>query len=214
MKKISIIIQICIFFIIPLPIFASTSTPSATPTNQSNQIDKLKSIVQEYTATTEAILQKEIISKSLVGYTGKVKSVGTKNLTLEIDGDLLQVSISATTSITKSNAEIKTTSIALADKLLVMGTKTKEGVLEAKRVIVIEEEKPENIVITKSYISQIKNIDLKKKTFILSIDSVDQVFTLSKKTSVKLEDYKDGDNIIAITKKYQGKYSLSRASKI
>lgn len=213
MKKITLLLLVYLFILVPTTLGA-TSTPSASPTTQNNQIDKLKSIVQEYTATTEASLQKEIISKSLYGYVGKVKSVGTKNLTLEVNNDLLQVSITPNTSITKSGSEIKTTSIALADKLLVIGTKTKEDVLEAKQITYVTEEKPENIVITKSYVTSFKNIDLKKKTFTLNIDSEDLPFTLSKKSTVKLEDFKDGDRIIAITKKYQGKYSLSRATKI
>ncbi len=218
MKKTTFLILIfCVFEFIflflpstiyPSTIHALTSTPSA------NIQDKIKSLVQENLATTEAKLQKEIVSKSLFGYSGSVKSVGTKNLTLEIEGDLLQVSISPTTSILKAGIEIKTSSIAIADRILVIGTKNKEEVLEAKRITVLEPIDEANIVVTKVYLSVIQKIDLKKKTFVLNIDSQDQPFTLSKKTTVKIENYKDGDLLLTITKKYLGKFSLSRAVKI
>lgn len=194
------------------PVLAITSTPSATP-NQELQ-DKIKSLVKENLETTESIIQKDVVLKSLVGYSGKVKSVGSKNITLEVDQDLLQVAVTASTTITKLGTEIKTTSIALADKLIVIGQKTKDNVLEAKTISVISEPNPETIVTTKAEIATIKNIDLKKKTFTLVINSQDLSFTLSRKSTVKLENFTDGDQIFAITKKYQGKNSLSRAIKI
>ncbi len=214
-KKIITILGFCLFaFLTSQPVgkfsqvSAATSTPSATP---SVEVDKIKTIVQE---NIDTIYQKELAAKSFVGYKGKVKSIGSKNLTLEVDTDLLQVSILPTTSITKAGAEIKTSAIALADTLLVIGQKTKDDVLEAKIINVLPVESETDIVITKSAIATIKNLDLKKKTFTLTINSEDLSFTLSKKTTVKLDEYKDGDTILAITKKYQGKYSLSRAIKI
>ena len=86
--------------------------------------------------------------------------------------------------------------------------------LEAKIINVFPAETDEEVVVTKTQIAYFKNIDTKKKTFTLTINNEDLAFTLSKKSNVKLEDFKDGDKVLAITKKYLGKYSLSRAVKI
>ncbi len=211
MKKLTSLL-LTILFLVATPVYAVTSTPSATPSLELQ--DKIKTLVKENLETTENLIQKEVTSKSLLGYTGKVKSIGSKNLTLEIEKDILQISILTTTSITKDGAEIKTSSIALGDKLMIIGTKTKDDVIEAKIINVIKEDDPTTIVVTKPAIATIKNLDLKKKTFTLTINGEDVAYTLSKKTTVKLDDFKEGDTILAITKKYQGKYSLSRAVKI
>lgn len=102
----------------------------------------------------------------------------------------------------------------MADKILIFGIKNKDGVLQAKIITVLAVEDETTIVITKAEVATIKNIDLKKKTFVLVIGQESVPFTLSKKTTVKLEELKDGDTLFAITKKYQGKFSLSRAVKL
>ncbi len=210
MKK--LILFTLVFFTLATPILALTSTPSATPSVDLQ--NKIKSLVKENLETTENLIQKEANAKSFVGYTGKVKSVGTKNITLEVENDLLQIAILPETIITKAGSEIKTTSIALADNLLVIGLKNKDNVLETRIINVLPEVDPATIVETVSKIATFKTIDLKKKSFVLTVSGEDQNFTLSKKTTVKLEDFVAGDTILAITKKYLGKFSLSRAVKI
>jgi hypothetical protein len=218
-KKIITILIFCIFeFFTSLSAssrfqtYAVTSTPSATPSMQLEE--KIKTLVKENLETTEGLVQKEVVAKSLLGYSGTVKSVGTKNITLEIDKDLLQIAVLPTTIITKAGAEIKTSALALGDKLIVIGSKSKDASIEAKIINVIPEVDEKTLVITKAEVAIISKIDLKKKTFSLNIKGQDVAFTLSKKTTVKLENFTDGDQILAITKKYQGKYSLSRAIKI
>lgn len=210
MKK--LILFTLVFFTLATPTLALTSTPSATPSVDLQ--NKIKSLVKENLETTENLIQKETNAKSFVGYTGKVKSVGTKNITLEVESDLLQIAILPETVITKAGSEIKTTSIALADNLLVIGLKNKDNVLETRIINVLPEVDPATIVETVSKIATFKTIDPKKKSFVLTVNGEDQNFTLSKKTTVKLEDFVVGDTILAITKKYLGKFSLSRALKI
>lgn len=191
---------------------AVASTPSATPSLQLEE--KIKSLVKENLETTEGLIQKDIVTKSLLGYAGKVKSVGTKSLTLEIDKDLLQIAVLPTTSITKAGAEIKTSALALGDKLIVIGSKLKDESIEAKVINVIPAIDETTLVKTKTEIAVISKIDIKKKTFNLNINGEDVTFTLSKKSTVKLENFTEGDQILAVTKKYLGKFSLSRAIKI
>lgn len=213
-KKIIIVLLFCLFdfLVFSKDIYAINSTPSATPSQDLQ--DKIKSLVKENLETTENVIKNEITSKSLLGYVGKVKSVGIKNITLETEKDLLQISVLPTTQISKSGAEIKTSSIALSDKLIVIGIKNKDGVLEAKTITVVPEQDPATLVTTKAEIATISKIDYKKKTFTLTINNQSISFTLSKKSTVKLEDLTEGDTIFCITKMYQGKSSLSRAVKI
>ncbi len=211
MKKLFILVVI--LFLTSTSVFSATATPSATPTSTST-IDKIKDLVKENLTDTELSVQMEAATKSLMGFTGKVKSIGTKNLTLETDKDLLQVLITDTTTITKAGSAIKTTSIALADSLMVIGQKNKDDVLEAKVINVLPVVDETTLVVVTTKVATIKNINLKTKTFTLILDNQDTAFTLSKKNTVKLEDFEDGDTILAVTKKYQGKYSLSKAVKL
>ncbi len=192
-------------------VFAATATPSASPTET---VEKIKNLVKENLTTTEANIQKESTSKSLVGFTGKVKTVGTKNITIETEKDLIQILITESTTITKGASEIKTSSIAIGDNLLVYGQKNKDSVFEAKNIYVLAVIDEANTVVSKTQIATINNIDLKKKTFTLTINNEEVNFTLSKKNTIKLEEFKDGDIILGITKKYQGKFSLSKAVKL
>lgn len=213
-KKLIIILSFCIleFSLLSKNAFALTSTPSATPSVDIE--NKIKTLVKENLDTTETELKKNILSKSILGFTGKAKSVGTKNITLETEKDLLQIVLTEKTSITKNGSEMKSSSIALGDKLIVYGQKTKEEVLEAKLILVLADTDDTNLVETQTVVATFKTLDLKKKTFKLTINNEDIDFTLSKKNNVKLEDYKIGDTIFAITKKYLGKFSLSKANKI
>ncbi len=192
-------------------VFAVTATTSGTPTQT---VDKIKSLVKENLTATEVDIQKEAINKSIIGYSGKVKTVGTKNITIETEKDLLQILITDATTIFKSTTEIKTSSIAIGDNLLVYGQKNKDDVFEAKHIYVLAVIDEKNIVISKAQVATISDLDLKKKTFSLTINGETISYTLSKKNTVKLEDFKDGDTIFGITKKYQGKLSLSKAIKL
>ncbi len=191
--------------------FAVTASPSATPTQT---VEKIKNLIKENLTTTEVDVQKEIVGNSIVGYSGKVKTVGTKNLTIETEKDLLQTLITDETIINKGGTEIKTSSIAIGDSILIYGQKNKDAVFVANQVSVLAPIDEANIVISKSQVAIINNIDLKKKTFTLKINEEEVSYTLSKKNTVKLEDFKDGDTIFGITKKYQGKFSLSKAIKL
>lgn len=211
MKKIAATFLILSFFILPLPTIAAVATPSSQP---SETVDKIKDIVKENLEKTEDIAQKETLTKTVFGQTGLVKTVGTKNITLDTDMDLLQVLVTDDTSLTKQGKEIKTSSIAIGEKLLVIGQKNKENVLEAKVINVLEVVDENQIVISNAQIAKIDKIDTKKKTFTLTINDETSDFVLSKKNTVKLDDFQNGDTILGIVKKYQGKFSLAKAVKL
>jgi hypothetical protein len=184
---------------LPKNVLAATSTPSGTV-----DVNKIKTIVQENLAATEKALTDQ--NTKLTGRTGTIKSIGAKNLTLEIDKDITQVNL--------SNSNTKPSSLAIGNKITILGYLTKDDVLDAKLVSPVTEEKVEDQVTTESLIAVISKIDLKKKSFVLTLNKSELSYTLSKKNTVKLEDFKDGDTIFGISKKYQGKLSLSKAIKL
>lgn len=201
MKK--ILLFVLLFFFSTISVSAETATTSASSSTELQ--NKIKTIVQENLTATEKVLEGKSLAK-YTGRTGTIKSVGAKNLTLEVDKDILQVSLGST--------EIKPTSLVIGTKIIVLGKITADNILEAKKIIPYTETKPEELVITTAIFGKITSIDPKKKTLVINIDSKDLDYSLSKKTTVKLEDFQEGDSIFAISKKYQGKLSLSRAVKI
>jgi len=208
MKKISIILTaLSLSIIFAQPVKAVTATPSATPTQ--NMEDKIKLLVQENLSTTEAKLKEIVSNQSLVGYVGKITTISSGNLTVESHGNLIQVTSSTKTVYQKDGIAIKVTSLAIGDKVIVIGTPIKNGIVSSKRVSVIKDEPI--LVNTTAIVTKVSSVDLKKKALTLSIDDTDQVLTLSKKSTVKLDELKPEQTILGIIKEYNGALSISRA---
>lgn len=208
MKLLTFILSALTFsFILAQPSNAVTATPSATPTQ--NMEDKIKLLVQENLSTTEAKLKEKVNLQSLVGYAGKITTISSGNLTIDSHGNLIQVTGSAKTVYLKDGNAIKVTSLAIGDKVIVIGTSIKEGIVSSKRVSVIKDEPI--LVKTTAIVAKISTIDLKKKTLTLSIDNTDQIFSLSKKSTVKLDALEPLQTILGIIKEYNGALSISRA---
>lgn len=209
MKKIitiSIPALVLIFGIVK-PVTAVTSTSSASPTQ--NLEDKYKLIVQENLSSAEAKLKEKVNLQTLVGYVGKITTISSGNLTLDSHGNLIQVTTTEKTVFLKNNSATKVTSLAIGDKVILIGTSVKDGIVQAKKISVIADEPV--LVKTTVVVSEITSIDLKKKTITLVLDGINQTLALSKKSTVKLDEFKAGQNILAIIKEYQGKLSISRA---
>jgi hypothetical protein len=182
---------------------ASAATP--TPTTSSDFATQVKTIV----ASTEAKLKEKVELQSIVGYVGKISTISSGNLTLDSQGNLIQVTTSTKTVFQKDTTTIKSSSLAIGDKVIVIGTSAKEGIVSAKRITVIKDEP--NLVTTSVIVSKISLIDLKKKTITLNINGLDHPLTLSKKSTVKLEELQVDQTILGIIKEYEGKLSISRA---
>lgn len=211
MKQLFIILTIIsLSFVFSSKSLAETATPSATPTT--NMADQVKLLVKENLATTEAKLKEKLDLQSLVGYAGIIKTISSGNLTIESHGNLIQVTSTAKTAYLKDGATIKITSLAIGDKIIVIGTSAKEGIVTAKRVSVIKDEP--QLVKTTAVIAKVSAIDIKKKTLNLVINGDVQVLTLSKKSTVKLSELKVDQTILAIIKEYDGKLSISRAQSL
>jgi hypothetical protein len=202
-----ILISICFSFILARQVAAITATPSATPTQ--NIEDKYKTIVQENLSSAEAKLKEKVNLQSLVGYVGKITTISSGNLTFESHGNIIQATTATQTAILKNGTTIKISSLAIGDKIIVIGTSVKEGIVQAKRVTVIKDEPV--LVNTTAVVTKIVSIDLKKKTLTLSLSGMDRVLTLSKKSTVKLEGFSAAETILGIVKEYSGGLSISRA---
>lgn len=201
---------IFIFFTTINPVFAETVTPSASPTT--NMEDKIKLLVQENLSTTEAKLKEKVDLQSLVAFAGKITTMSSGNLTIDSHGNLIQITTSTKTAFLKDSTPIKVTSLAIGDKIIVIGTSIKDDIVQAKRISVVKDEP--NLVKTSATVAKIVKIDLKKKNFTLNLGGTDQQLTLSKKSNVKLEEYQVGQTIFGIIKEYDGSLSISRAKSL
>jgi len=207
MKLLIIFSLLILNFVFAPDTLAVTATPSATPTQ--NMEDKIKLLVQENLSTTEAKLKEKLNVQALVGFVGKITTISSGNLTIDSKNNLIQITSTAQTSYLKDGSAIKATSLAIGDKVIVIGTSVKNGIITAKRVTVIKDEPV--LVKTTAVIAKIIQVDTKKKTITLDINGTNQVLTLSKKSTVKLEELAADQMILAIIKEYEGKLSISRA---
>jgi len=206
-----------VFFQHQVLAISPTASPSAKPTeatvtpSQTQDIqEKIKALVSEKVSADEASLREQINQRTLVGYVGYIKSINTDNLTLSTkDNSLLQITTDINAVITKKGAVSKISSLALSDKVIVIGTRLKADIVLAKRITVIADEP---VLITSSTIvAKISSIDIKKKTITLIVNDQKVVYGLTRKSTVKPEDLNPGETILAISKKYEGKDLLSRA---
>lgn len=209
-KTLYIFSFVLLSLIVITPVYAEIGTSSASPTP--NMEDKIKLLVQENLSTTEAKLKEKVDLQSLVGFVGKITTISSGNLTIDSHGDLIQVTTNIKTAFLKDSSTIKVTSLAIGDKIIVIGTSIKDDIVQAKRVTVIKDEP--NLVKTSAIVAKIVKIDLKKRNITLTINDTDQLLTLSKKSNVKLEEYKAGQTIFGIIKEYNGVLSISRAKSL
>lgn len=214
MKKLTLFTALFISFVIlsavegshSTPVLAATATPSATQDIQ----EKIKRMVEENISSTEADLREKINLQTLVGYVGTVKSINSGNITLDSkEGSLLQITTNEKTTYSKSGSASKLTSLALSDKIIIIGTLIKDDIIMAKRIMVVEVD--DNPLTSGTIVAKISSLDLKKKTVGLSIDDKEILYTLTKKSTIKLGELEAGQTIFAITKNYDGKDFLSRA---
>lgn len=196
-----------ILTVLTLGIFLTQSAKAETPTP--DIVDQVKTMVQENLATTEAKLKEKLDLQSLVGFVGKITTISSGNITLDSHDNLLQVTTSAKTAFLKNGLAIKITSLAIDDKIIIIGTSIKDGIVQAKRITVIKDEPV--LVKTTAAVAKIVSVDLKKKTITLTLGGENQILTPSKKSTVKLEELQTDQTILAIIKEYNGALSISRA---
>ncbi len=193
----------------PASVNAATATPSAAQSLQ----DTIKKMVEENISSTEASLREKINLQILVGYVGVINSINSDNLTVDSkEGPLIQITTDTKTTFIKSGSVIKLSSLALSDKIIIIGTLIKDDIILAKRVAVVQIDP--NPMTSATLVAKISSVDIKKKTIGLNVNNQEVLYTLTKKSTIKLIDLKTDQTIFAITKKYEGKDYLSRAKVI
>jgi hypothetical protein len=186
---------------------AETASPEANPTQ--NMEDKIKLLVQENLSTTEAKLKEKVDLHTLVGFAGDITSISSNNLTIESKGNLIQITTSAKTLIQKNGSTLKFASLGIGDKIIVIGTSVKDDIVQAKRINVFKAEPV--LVKTSAVVAEVVSTDTKKKTVTLTINEQDKILSLSKKSTVKIEELEQGQTILAIVKEYDGNLLISRS---
>ena len=203
------------FLLLPSKVLAATSsaTPTEAAVTPSQTLDiqeKIKALVKENLSATESTLKERINQQTLVGYVGLIQSINSGNISINTkDGTILQVTTDGNTVIYKVGSKVKLGSLAISDKMIVIGTLLKADIVLAKRILVIPDEP--NPVISGTIVAKISSVDLKKKLIGLSVNEQEVIYGLTKKSTVKMENMKAGSTIFAITKKFEGKDLLSRA---
>ena len=200
------------------PILAASATPSPTatpsasitPSETQDIQQKIKNLVKENLSATETSLKDKINLQTLVGYVGEINSINSGNISIDSkDDNMIQITTNENTVYSKSGSNIKLSSLALSDKIIIIGTLLNDNIVLAKKVVVVEVDS--NPMISGTIYATIVSLDSKKKTISLSINGEEIVYSLTKKSDIKLSELKPGQNIFAITKKYEGKDYLSRA---
>jgi len=195
------------FLLITSGTMAETASPEANPTQ--NMEDKIKLLVQENLSTTEAKLKEKVDLHTLVGFAGDITSISSNNLTIESKGNLIQITTSAKTLIQKNGSTLKFASLGIGDKIIVIGTSVKDDIVQAKRINVFKAEPV--LVKTSAVVAEVVSTDTKKKTVTLTINEQDKILSLSKKSTVKIEELEQGQTILAIVKEYDGNLLISRS---
>ena len=158
MKKVFFVLPLLLSALFPTSAFAITqATPSATPSISStptpNIEDKIKLLVKENLSTTEAKLKEKMDLQSLVGYVGTISSISSGVISMDTHGNLMQVSTTDKTTLIKNNVKIKATSLAIGDKMIVIGTLIKVDIVQSQRIVVIKDEP--NLVKTKAVVAKV-----------------------------------------------------------
>lgn len=164
---------------------SATATPSS------------ETVVQEI---KQRIIQNAVNDKlklvQLVGLVGKISDLKQNSFTLTTISDSVQVSYSTQSASIKENKPIKTSDISINDKAIVIGRFTDSNVLDASRIIVVNDTPP---IIKKLVIATIVNVDKTAKTIKIKTDNLDMTLTPSKKLTLEFDKLKPGTKIAAIT---------------
>lgn len=189
-------------FILLLFLFVAVPVSAQSPTTNGNIRDK----VQQKLAAS---------SKIPSSYIGSVTDISES--TLQIDkfdiakqtgdsGEIEQVETSEATkfvNIGKTTKTISFSDIAIGDFIVAMGYKNENGVLESKRILVIEPLKPST---RKSYFGEV--VSATKNKITLKVDDSEKTFNITKNTDlidyasneeIKLTDFEESDNIIVVS---------------
>ncbi len=210
----------------PLVVLAAsqTATPSASPTlkaattsatpSQTEDIqEKIKALVKENLSATESNLKEKINQHTLVGYVGHIQNINSGNITLTTrEESLLQVTTDGNTNYIKDGLAAKLSTLAISDKIIVIGTLLKEDIVLAKRIVVVKEDP--NAMTSGVIFGTVSTVDIKKKIIGITNNSKEILYTLTKKSTIVISEIKVGDPIFAITKKFENKDYISRAKVI
>lgn len=189
-------------FILLIYLLIAVPVSAQSPTTNGNIRDK----VQQKLATA---------SKIPSSYIGSVTDISES--TLQIDkfdiakqsgdsGEIEQVETSDTTkfvNVGKTTKTVNFSDIAIGDFIVAMGYKNENGVLESKRILVIEPIKPST---RKSYLGEIAETTKNKIT--IKVNDSEKTFNITKNADledyanneeVKLTDFEENDRIIVVT---------------
>lgn len=200
MKK--LIIANLIFFscsLIPLTVFAQTETaPSPSPEDLIKQ--KVEERIEKVVSTAE--------EKTKQAFVGEIEEIANATLTLKTPSGEEKAKVAEDAIILNSDRdEIELKGLEIGEKVIVMGFLDDQGILEARRVVVIDEfQTPKSeavfgIVTDISSEEKILTVKTKDETiFTVEMDpkvEISQTLNGDKETA-SFKDIKENDNLVII----------------
>ncbi len=203
MKKISLLIISFLFIVsIPLGVIAQTEEePSPSPDDE-----RIKQKVEE---RIEKVLSdaEEERKQALVG---TLKAIANSTLTITTDlGDDTQVKVAAdATIINPEREEIGLEDLEIGSKIISMGYLDSQGVLEAKRIVIVEEFQ---VPTSEAFFGVVTDISQEEKIFTIKNPKDQAIYTVELGTDVeititvegefetaKFDDIQEGDSLVVV----------------
>jgi len=189
MKK--LIIANLIFFscsLIPLTVFAQTETaPSPSPEDLIKQ--KVEERIEKVVSTAE--------EKTKQAFVGEIEEIANATLTLKTPSGEEKAKVAEDAIILNSDRdEIELKDLEIGEKVIVMGFLDDQGILEARRVVIIEEFQTPN---SEAIFGIVTDISSEEK--ILTVKTKEEtIYTVEMDSEVEISQTLDGDKETAAFK--------------
>lgn len=201
MKKINIVF-LSLFLISAFPAFAQTPTTSTT-----TEIQQLREVIQQKVKEKLQNLGQQLpVESSKKAYTGTISEISSTVIKINGKNQNFQFNLNNdTTYINLKQSKIKNTDLKIGQEVLVLSLKSDSSQLIAKRIILIESKKLENLKVTTlgkiadisttSSVITLIPINNKNQELQIKIDSKTQIINQNNQ-SLKYNDLKKGQKII------------------
>lgn len=159
MNKLKIFLLILVSLMISRPAFAEeeVASPSAEEVNQ-NIIQRFQNLPKDKLDAAEEDLKEKQEKSALVGYSGVISKMNDLSLVVDTKDAQLQVITSTDTDIVRNGQAIKSSSLAIEEKIIIIGQLNTEDILSAKRIVAIKNTIP--TFKRQTIIGPISNLDI------------------------------------------------------
>lgn len=190
------------------PVFAVTPTPTASDsanvaTSSSTSVqdelkERIKNVVTDKVKQTEEQINRQLDSNNnlLIGYQGQIQNIKQGVIDLSVDNSFIQITTSTATAIVKDSQNIKLESLALKNTIIVIGNQTSAGVLNAKRIVAVNQ--TADNYSKQIGVATITKVDTKDETLTLNWKNSPTKAQLGKKIKTKITDFQVNNQLFFV----------------